>query len=78
MLRSDIGEGAFPFSLQTCEKTEAVLNRGETGDEGKDRGGPRDLVKGGAERLSLNLQGTKAEEVSWGRIWLWRMGEGLL
>ncbi|XP_073091360.1 C-C motif chemokine 3-like isoform X1 [Manis javanica] len=30
MLRSDMGEGAFPFSLQTCEKTKAVPNRGET------------------------------------------------
>ena len=47
MLHSDMGEGAFPFSLQTCEKTKVVPNRGETGDEGKDGGGPRDLVKGG-------------------------------
>ena len=32
------GEAAFSFSLQTCEKTKAVPNRGETGDEGKDVG----------------------------------------
>ena len=66
MLRSDMGGGAFPFSLQTCEKTKAVPSRGEIGDEGKDGGGTRDLVKGGAERLRLNLRGTKAEEVRLG------------
>ena len=27
MLHSDMGEGAFPFCLQTCEKTKAVPNR---------------------------------------------------
>ena len=25
VLHSDMGEGAFPFCLQTCEKTKAVL-----------------------------------------------------
>ena len=36
MLHSDMGEGAFSFCLQTCEKTKVVPNRGETGDEGKE------------------------------------------